>query len=416
MSRQTRNWILALVLIPAAAYGVAKLALWYSVKDALNDARESMSSVASLEHSRILFPVFGAFGATGIRIQPHIFEDAITIGSALVNIQDPVDKYSFLRATMNDTLPTRFNFSLNQVRVPLNGDIATWLDRRAPTTGTGGGTPAVCHAGGALSVRDIKAMGYEELVGDVLIDYTYDRRGGGLVTYMSVKFKDMFEITLEGKIPAGEVVFAVDKLDGVPKISDLSISVSDSSWSNRFNRYCADAMGITETEYIQQSVSEMEKMFATIGFLPSEELMAGLKKLTAGAVPLTLNLNPRDPLDVTQLATGGDPVVLIDKLGIEVVIDGKPIQNLGAATDELPADTDQAEVQPDETYKPTPVRELTLYLKNQVKIRTDDGKVHEGYLDSIDAGKIVMTRHLVGGSVTFDVDRKNVKEVLVLRP
>lgn len=416
MSRQTRKWIIALILLPAAAYGVARLAIWYNVKDVLGSARETLSPVASLEHTRILSPVFGPFGVTGVTIQPHLFEEGITVGSVLANIKDPIEKYGYLRATMNDTLPTRFNLSLNQLRVPLTGEIGRWLDQQAPPPGDAGSSPAACRAGSPFSVRDMKAMGYQEIVSDFVLDYAYDRLNGGLVVYANVAFRDMFEVTLEGKIPPGEVIFAVERIDRVPKFSDLSITFSDTSWSQRFNRYCAGALGITETEYVERKVSQMRGMLVNAGFTPSDELMRGLERFTAGAVPLTLSLNPRDPVAPTDLAAGGDPEMVIDRLGLEVIFDNKPVENLGVVSEEKPADTEQAEAKVDETYKPTPVAELPQYLQSRARIFTEDGKLHEGYLDSIDAGKVVMTRHLVGGSVTFDVNRGDIREVLVLRP
>lgn len=416
MSRKTRNWILVLVLVPAAVYGAAKLAVWYSVKDALDDARQSLSPVASLEHSKILSPVFGSFGVTGLIIQPHILEQGIEVGSALVNIKDPIEKYHFFRSTMNDTLPTDFNFSLSRIRVPLGGDIGSWLDQQVASTGTAAGTSEGCRAGNVFSVSDMRSMGYQELVGNIVLDYSYDRRSGGLVTYLDMTFDEMFQITVEGKVPSSEVVLSVDRINSFPKLSDLSISISDASWASRFNRYCANTLGITETEYVQQRVSDLRQMMVDAGFEPSAELLAALKQFFSGSAPVTLSLNPRNLLEPANLRIDDDPETVIDQLGIEVIVDGKPVQNLGAPRQPI-AEAEEAEQQQiDETFKPTPVRELTLYLSNRARIFTEDGKVHEGYLERIDAGKIVITRHLVGGSVTFDVARGEVKEVQVLRP
>jgi hypothetical protein len=70
----------------------------------------------------------------------------------------------------------------------------------------------------------------------------------------------------------------------------------------------------------------------------------------------------------------------------------------------------------DETFKPTALQELPQYLESEVQIFTADGKRHNGYLGGVDAEKIVLIQHLVGGSATFDVARADVDKVLVLRP
>lgn len=419
-SRRTRNWIIALILIPAAVYGVARLAVWYSVKDGLADIRESMAPFASLEYSRILSPVFGAFGATGIRIKPHVFEDEIEVGSALIHTRDPMEKYRFLSATMSGTIPTSFNFSLNRVRIPLNGDLANWLNTAAKPVASPPGTKAACAAGTGFTLGDLTKMGYEDLVANLQADYAYDRRARGLSVYLKLAIQDMYEITLEGRIPPSEVVFAVDRLTGVPKISDLTVSLRDLSWSPRFNKYCAGVLGISEAAYVDKRVKDTREAFMEAGFEPSDELLAGLREFARGTASLTLSLNPHDPIDPTQLDMEGDPEYLIDKMGLEVMIEGNPVRNLGALTQtavEEPESMQEDEpVQTAETYKPTPLAELPQYLTSRVRIFTVDGKQHEGYLSSIDARRLVVTRQLAGGSATFDVGRESIERVLVLRP
>lgn len=416
VSRKTRNWVLVLILVPAAVYGVAKLAIWYSVRDGLQTVQESMAPFASVEHSRILSPVFGAFGATGIRIKPHIFEDEIAIGSALVHVDDPIEKYHLLSAAMSDTIPTSFNISLNGLRVPLGGDIAAWFNANAVPASAATGSSSICTTGARFTLGDMKKLGYEDLVANVRLDYAYDRRGRGLSTYLKLEVREVFEMTLEGRIPPSDVVFAVDRMTGVPRLSDLTLTLDDLSWSPRFNRYCAETLGISEAEFVETRLEETRAAFVAAGFEPSSELMAGLEQFTRGAAPLTLSLNPHDPFDPTRLDMEGDPEYMIDKLGIEVRFDGKPVRNLGAVATAAVEEAADPPEQVEETFKPTPLAELPQHLKKSVQVFTVDGKVHEGYLDSVDAGSIVLTRHLVGGSASFDVGRADVDRVLVLRP
>jgi hypothetical protein len=414
--RRTRNLIITVILILAAVYGVARLAVWYTVKDGLDSAQESIAPFASMEYSNIHSPVFGAFGASGIRIKPHMFQDEIAIGSVLVHIEDPVEKYQFLNARMNDSIPTSFSFSLNGARVPLTASVAALLDANTAMAGLPPDSAAACKAGTGFTVADLKKMGYEELVANITADYAYARRGSGLSVYLRLHVSDMMEMTLEGRIPPSDVVFAVDRISGIPRLSDLTVTMRDLSWSPRFNRYCAGMLGITEAEYVEKRVNDTRLIFAQTGFELSEELLAGLKDFASGNVSMTLSLNPHDPFDPTQVDLMADPEYAIDALGMEVMFDGKPVQSLGAVRAVAAEEPEAAPKQVMETYKPTGLDELPQYLKSQVRIVTADDKVHEGYLDSIDANRIVLTRHLVGGSATFDVGREQVERVLVLRP
>lgn len=417
ISRRTRNWAILLILVPVLAYGAAKALIWYNVRDSMQGIRESLSPFASLDYAKIASPVFGPFGVTGIRIKPRVFEDQISIGSALVHIEDPIEKFNFLRSTTDDRIPTSLHFTLHDIRVPLTGDLAAWFAKNGGSGGTSGTLPAACNTGAGVTVADMRRMGYDELVGNVVLDYSYDRRNGGLNTYLKLTLQDMGEVTLEGTIPASEVVFNANRLKGVPKFSDLSVSLHDLSWASRFDKYCAQGMGITEAQYVQKRMADTRKAFETANFDPSPELLAGLEKFTTGKATLTISLNPRDPVGLTQLPADNDPAYLIDSLGIDVLVDGEPIKNLGQAkkTEVVEAEEKKEEPQ-EETFKPTPIQELPQYLKSRVQVFVTDGNVHRGYLDSIDAEKLVITQHLVGGSATFDVNRKDVAKVLVLRP
>lgn len=414
MSRTTRNWILILVLVPVAVYGAARLAVWYSVMDTVSSVRENLSPVASLEYAKTLSPVFGAFGVSGVRIRPHAVDDEITIGSALVHVDDPMEKFRFLRAAMRDTIPTSFNFSLNRIRVGLQGEFAAWLDRAAaPATS---GASSACRTGAAFGMGDLRGMGYEELVASVQVDYEYDRLRSGLVVYTRIDFEQMFEITLETRIPPGEVVFDTDRMEGIPRLADLTLSYADQSWASRFNSYCASALGLSEDRFIEQKMAEQRQLFSLVGFEPSGALMNAMETVARGDGELTLNFNPRDPISLMELDVTEDPEFLLDTLGLEVLIDDKPIGDLGAVRKAPEEQTERETVQRKETYKPTPLAELPQFTNNRVRIVTRDGKQHEGTLDGVEADRLILTRHLAGGSVTFEVRREEIDRVLVLRP
>lgn len=416
MSRTTRNWILILVLVPLAVYGAARLAVWYSVNDAVSSVRESLSPVASLEYAKTLSPVFGAFGVSGIRIRPHAVDDEITIGSALVHVDDPLEKYHFLRAAMRDTIPTSFNFSLNHIRFGLQGELASWLDRAAAGAPAASGDSSVCRAGTALDMGDLRGMGYDELVASVQVDYEYDRLRNGLVVYATMDFAQMFEITLETRIPPGEVVFNIDRMQGIPRLANLTLSYVDQSWASRFNGYCAASLELSEDQFIERKMAEQRQLFSLAGFEPSDALMNALETIARGNGELTLNFNPRDPISLTDLDVTEDPEFLLDQLGLEVLVDDKPVENLGAVRQAPEEEAERETAQRKETYKPTPLAELPRYTKNRVRVLTRDGKRHEGNLDGVEADRLILTRHLAGGSATFEVQREEIDQVLVLRP
>lgn len=418
MSRSRRNWVLALILISAALYGVARLAVWYSVKDSLADLEDALAPVASVEYTNILSPVFGAFGVTGVRISPHGFDDAISIGSVLVHSRDPLEKFHLISARFRATRPVRANVSINRVRLALDGQLAAWMRRGAPAAAPADAASGAC-GGGHFSLADMKRMGYSELLASIRANYDLDRRDRSVNIHLELSVRDMFELMVAGTIPASSARQASDTRQ-VPKFSDLSITLNNQAWAARFNEYCAERLGVSAAEFIATRMAGIRARFTEAGFEPSEALLAGLEKFARGGAPVTVSVNPIDPMAPSAMAEfGGQPQDMIEMLGVAVQIDGQPIPELGKATRSATEAQPGAapEAQPlDETYQVTPLAELPQHLKRPARVVTSSGQVHQGYVDSVTATAIIMTRHLAGGSATFSVPRDEVDRVLVLRP
>lgn len=417
LSRRTRKRVIILILVPVVAYGVARVAVWYSVKGAFDHIRASLSPVASLTYTRILAPVFGPVGVTGIHLKPHVFNEEISIGSAMIGIEDPIAKLKFLHAAMSRQIPASAEVSLNDVHVPLSGDIAAWLNEKTAPAGVTAGPPAVCKSSLAPTAADLKKMGYDELAGNVVVRYVFDRRSGELGTYVKVDLQDMLEASLQGTVPPSDVVFNVDQLKELPRFSALTLSLSDPTLASRLDKYCAEAMGITASQYVHQRVNDIRRLFESEKFHPSDELMAGIENFTAGKSRLTVSLDSSDPLALSDLRTSDTPQELIGNLGVQVLFNDKPVKDLGVIETAQAAQTEQSSDQPvAETYLPTPIAKLPQFLQRRAKIFMNNGNVHQGYIESIGAGKLVVTQQLAGGSATFDVKLGDVRKVLVLRP
>jgi len=414
MARATRNWILLLILTALGAYGAARLAVWYSVTDTVAGARDALAPVASLEHAKTLSPVLGAAGVTGIRIRPHAVPVDIRIGSALVHSEDLLEKYRLVRAALGDTTPERLNFSLNRIQLDLSAETASLLDRSAAASSPAGPAPA-CETQAAFGMQALRDMGYDALLASLHAEYDYDRPRGALVAYARLVLEDMFEISLESRFPPGALDFNAGRAAGMPRLAGLTLSFSDRSWASRFNSYCAAALGISEARFIDRQMARTRQWLSARGFEPSDELMSAMETVTRGEGDLPLNLNPRDPVALTGLMAVRDPAALVDTLGLEVLVDGRPVSGLGAASEGAPQQAGPAAAPVRRRYRPTGLAELPQFLDRRIRVFTRDGRVLPGSLDAVQDGKIIVTRHLAGGSATIEVERGEVDRVLVFR-
>ncbi len=49
-----------------------------------------------------------------------------------------------------------------------------------------------------------------------------------------------------------------------------------------------------------------------------------------------------------------------------------------------------------------------------LRVKTDDGRAHYAYIENVGAENLVLTRHLVGGSASFELSYAEIIEVAVL--
>ncbi len=416
------NWrktLLVLILLPALLYVGARGYLWYSIKNQVDEAQRLLAQVGGrLEYGEIDTSLMGPVGVRQLTLTTNAISDRIDIGSVLLHTSGPIESLKLVRQLNENKMPERINVSLDRIVLPLDGELAGWLDLQQSTQAAN--TPLGtfgCGKGKQFGVSDLVRMGYNQLVNDIRLEYSMDRRQAEYALYVMFRTRDAMSLAVDLTVPSADITTAVRGMQPtLPPIRRVSISYEDESYNKRKLEYCAKLNGTTPAEFLANHVAQVRAFLVGMGFVPSDELMSAYQKFMSAPTKLTVNINPYDALDLTRFRTA-DVSQLLEWLGLEIEVDGTPIKSLGAPKPEGPVvaegGTSKPEIPPD-TYKLTPISELDKHLNRLLKVYTVDGKLHHAYLDAVGPGELTLTQQLVGGSATFTVPITDIARVLVL--
>ncbi len=413
-----RKLLIVVFLLPVLAYGGAKGYLWYSIYSTMDDLTTSLSAFANLEYKDIRAPLTAPFGVSGITIAPHMVNETVKIGSVLVHNSSVKDLYRLLKSIHNEQIPDRLEISFNRIGMDLGGDLLSLSANDQQIHFFGTPLEALgCGDRQAFSPNDLVAMGYDSISMDTRFSYETNRSNNNMDFFVKFGVRDATSVTLEASIPSSQMPRSKESLlFQTPELVEFSVNVEDMSFNERRNKYCANLLGSSVDQFVDRHVKAVVAYLHDREIPVSEEVVNAYRRYVTESGNITIRANPLDPVGIMSFATL-NARQLVDWLGLEVNISGKNIQHFLAQPVEEPnvEDEDNATPRvPPDTYKQTPVKELSQHVNRLLKVRTRDGKLHHAYLNTIDGDTLVLTREMVGGSATFTVPIVEIDEVRVL--
>ena len=414
-----RNLVLIVLLVPVLLYGATRGYLWYSISSTVDQIQSRVGGFATLDYDEIRSPILGPIGVTGVTYTPHGFNEQVTIGSVFVHWNEPRELLDLVQAFHKNTLPKQLRVSINQVKVPLSGDIAGWLDaNRQLNLNLPFQLPASlrgCGEGSFNSV-DFREMGYDFLRTNLRFEYGLNDRSKNFSFYATMRNQEMMTLYVEGSAPSGGVSLSLNTLfNNVPKLSNVSVTYEDDSYVTRKVAFCSKKSNKSEKEYIESHTEQVIADLSKAQFFPSKELIDAYQSHLIEPSKFTITLNPYEPMDSTVF-TKVDQGNFVQWLGLEVMANEKPIKELVASEAPKIAAEEQARkpTQKEETFNSTPIFKLPEHIGQFARVRTKEGKFHYAYLEKAGANQLTLTQHLVGGSATFVINVTDIDDVSVL--
>jgi len=418
---KARTLILLIVILPLLVWGAVKGFIWYSLDASFKNIQARVSHLADLSYRDVRTPVMGPIGYTSVTIRPKGYKDVIKVGSILVHWKEPKEIIPILEAFFNKALPPRLEITANNVSFSLDSDLgdvllqpARW-DWESPLTFP----PSVWGCGnGTFQAADYRALEYGHLSINARLEYSLSPGTNALKFFLRLRNPGMTSFLFEGSIPLkSKQMPTVQQLSSPGlKLADLSYTVQDESYNEKKIAYCAKKNGVSATEFVDGQISRISADLEQINLYPSTELSNAYRSHLAEGTRVTVNLTPFEPAGINELAQIA-PGNLVDWLGISVVANDVPISELFVDRKDLVEEEEEDEEesqQTEEAFNPTPFAELSEHLNRLARVTTGDGKVHYAYIESTAPEKLTLTRHLVGGSATFELEFSEIVEVAVL--
>lgn len=414
-----RNLTFLILIIPVILYGATKGYLWYSINSAVTDIQSKVSEFATLNYEGIRTPVLGPIGVDGITYKPLGFDESIKIGSVLIHWNEAHELIDLIKASYKKTLPEQLKVSINQVNIPLGGDIAGWWDSEQQLAiNTPMSLPASmwgCGAG-AFKSADYRSMGYDSLSANLRFEYSLKGKSKAFSFYGKVENQEMMKFHIDGSTPSNEVALSTNTIfNSLPRLGNLSITFEDDSFNTRKIKYCAQQAGQPEKQYLDDHLKHVVSDLNKSGLHPSTELIDAYRSYLTGSSKLTLSINPYEPMDSTVLARV-DPENLVEWLGLEVVAGETPIKDILAPPqlETVVEEQQKATQQKEETFNSTPIAKLREHLGKLARVKTKDARFHYAYLEKAGTEELTLTQHLAGGSATFVINITDIEDVSVL--
>ena len=298
-----KNLIIWAILLGGVAYGGAKAYLHSEVGDAMDMVVMMMSPYADVEYDGVRSTMSGELTIEGIRVNMHEFRDELRIDR--LGIDTPsfltlleMDNFITMRG---ESVPDYFGFLVEGVHIPTNADYFEEiyefsLDYRDADDAAD--AAAACTGKYGFSPAALTALGYSEQVFSMA---TTVRNTAGTFTFdVEMGIDDMADVDAHLTL-AGDLQTEMYKGSSYrPRLSALTIDVTDRSINERVQKYCKK-LGLSEEQTLTAQMEAFKYVGESYGIEFDEYMLAPYEQFLNGKERITITAKPNSPIAMSQI-------------------------------------------------------------------------------------------------------------------
>lgn len=223
----------------------------------------------------------------------------------------------------NKRLPEALGLSIEGLR--LSPASAYYRRLIGPITGTQSRfTTAGCGPRSSLSARDLKQMGYTELVLDS--DWHYQLTEGGMDLRVEVETRQMHtlstHLSFELQMPDRNLTRASVALLG-SRLRDLHLTYQDQGLTEQIMNFCQTETGLNASEFQSRHLQAWQLAWNHQGLVAGDEMVDAYRQFLQQPDRWRIDIDPANPLSL-GLLVGAVPERWLRQLELSVSVNDAP--------------------------------------------------------------------------------------------
>ena len=425
--------LLLVLSVPVLLYVIAKGAMYFSAKNAVDDFVRSAEHQADIRYAGISTELMGAVTVNGITVQPLGYEGFIEIDTVRLASDDPMMFIKGVDWTPGEDMPpTNMSFDVRGVRVPLDSDLISEYERQASFTQS----VDPCEQPLSIESSVMRKIGFEQLEVDFDGYYRIDETARTLDMGMYMEVRDVQSIELSASLSDLDIETLAQ--GGAPQLNlggfSAAVRVSP-EFGRQVMKSCAIGTDLTIAQwrerYAERALVELEGQGISLGPGLRQAVRdfynewGEFRLVSAPSEPiglLSLMFLPRNQLvDALSLRLTLNDKLITDtrfsfqsprQPGLSALFGGEAEQPQGERQAAPPT-----RIIVRREYEPVAVAQIARYVDYNVRIKPNGQPLREGVLKGIRDGEAEIEQTLHGGKYTVYVplDQIDSAEALIQR-
>jgi len=436
------------LLLPIIGFVAVKGYYSYKVKEVVDTLVLQAAPFARIEYQSIVADFNGQAGLEAVTVHPVGSDISLTLDRVLVTAPSWTHFLNDLNAPAAASLPDAMSLRLEGVVSELDQLAGMSIAQEASSV-------LGCERADMGGAKFWNALGYDSLRSDIELGYRLNPANGYLNLQLSVDTDSLFSVSVHASLDSGVRQLHYDSFQSDMRFSEAGVTLTDHSYNQRRNGYCARLNGENVAAFVNRHVELLSSSYWDQGLRFNQPLIEAYRTylMTKGVV--ALGIVAKEPLPLSQLRS----VTSTDPFEFRLAVNGRgvaPVELGWAPSTEtlitegllkvadsgsvaspvtVPADTVVApEVVPGagtvspEGYQLTTVRrsvkpvfeevsidELPAHIGGTLQVDTLNGHRIDGVLDSIIRNQIRIKQEFDGGQALLPIRFDLIRAVRVLQ-
>lgn len=403
-----------------------KLSLWLSVRSVMDDAIEQMAPHVVIKYSGITSSFDGRIGLEKVEIRVSALNDELRVAHAELRFHGLGELLRFKERLAEGKFPEQMAVKLQGLALDVHGPFMAQLySQPAERSVFTAMSEVACGKVRNIGTGELLDMGYRTFETDAEFSYRFEPGAQKLNFNLRSDTRDMAAMQVSMTL-ANMSEKPGDLRANPPRVSLVTVEVSDNQYQRKVQEYCAGKLGQDTKQYVQTAVAQFDRVLRSQRIALEPPVLAAYGRYLQDPQSLRLEFNPTEGMvwDGLQFFDAKDvlamlrPVVLVNQEVVEPLgftwVD--PNVSLAVKNAAEPAVADQPVSAAPGEQRPqfVAVEQLPSYAGKRLQFITFDGAYYQGVLHRVENGKVYLSVQFQSGSAEMSLRLDKIHQVRVL--